>query len=48
MQYIENELNLNISFAKKEIVVEEPTAEDRSFLDLDGFIILSSLKTMYI
>jgi GntR family transcriptional regulator, trehalose operon transcriptional repressor len=35
--YLENELNLKISFAKKEIVVEEPTAEDRSFLDLDGF-----------
>jgi GntR family transcriptional regulator, trehalose operon transcriptional repressor len=35
--YLENELNLKISFARKEIVVEEPTAEDRSFLDLDGF-----------
>jgi GntR family transcriptional regulator, trehalose operon transcriptional repressor len=35
--YLENELNLKISFAKKEIVVEEPTAEDRTFLDLDGF-----------
>jgi GntR family transcriptional regulator, trehalose operon transcriptional repressor len=35
--YLENDLNLKISFAKKEIVVEEPTAEDRSFLDLDGF-----------
>lgn len=35
--YLENELNLKISFAKKEIVVEEPTAEDRSFLDLEGF-----------
>jgi GntR family transcriptional regulator, trehalose operon transcriptional repressor len=35
--YLENELNLTISFAKKEIVVEEPTAEDRKFLDLEGF-----------
>jgi GntR family transcriptional regulator, trehalose operon transcriptional repressor len=35
--YLENELNLKISFAKKEIIVEEPTSEDRSFLDLDGF-----------
>ena len=35
--YLENELNLKISFAKKEIVVEEPTAEDRSFLDLEGY-----------
>jgi GntR family transcriptional regulator, trehalose operon transcriptional repressor len=35
--YLEHELNLTISFAKKEIVVEEPTAEDRKFLDLEGF-----------
>jgi GntR family transcriptional regulator, trehalose operon transcriptional repressor len=36
-EYIENELNLTISFAKKEIVVEEPSPEDRSLLDLEGF-----------
>ncbi|CAH2716034.1 HTH-type transcriptional regulator TreR [Neobacillus rhizosphaerae] len=36
-QYLENELNLTISFAKKEIVVEEPTEEDRTLLDLEGF-----------
>jgi GntR family transcriptional regulator, trehalose operon transcriptional repressor len=36
-QHIENELNLTISFAKKEIVVEEPSEEDRSLLDLEGF-----------
>jgi len=36
-QYLENELNLTISFAKKEIVVAEPTSEDRSLLDLEGF-----------
>lgn len=36
-QYIENELKLTISFAKKEIVVVEPTIEDRTLLDLDGF-----------
>jgi GntR family transcriptional regulator, trehalose operon transcriptional repressor len=35
--YLENELNLTISFARKEIVVEEPTEEDRALLDLDGF-----------
>ncbi|MFP7298021.1 trehalose operon repressor [Neobacillus niacini] len=35
--YLENELSLKISFAKKEIIVKEPSAEDRSFLDLDGF-----------
>ncbi|MGX6443390.1 trehalose operon repressor [Neobacillus sp. K501] len=36
-EYLENELNLKISFAKKEIVVVEPTEEDRSLLDLEGF-----------
>jgi GntR family trehalose operon transcriptional repressor len=36
-QYIENQLNLTISFAKKEIVVEKPSFEDRSLLDLEGF-----------
>ncbi|MDM8099938.1 MULTISPECIES: trehalose operon repressor [Oceanobacillus] len=35
--YLENELGLIISFAKKEIIVEEPTAEDRELLDLEGF-----------
>jgi GntR family trehalose operon transcriptional repressor len=36
-QYLENELKLTISFAKKEIVVEEPTLDDRTLLDLEGF-----------
>lgn len=35
--YLENKLDLKISFAKKEIVVVEPTDEDRSLLDLEGF-----------
>lgn len=35
--YLENELNLTISYAKKEIVVEKPTEEDRNLLDLEGF-----------
>lgn len=35
--YLEQKLNLTISFARKEIVVEEPTEEDRALLDLDGF-----------
>ncbi len=34
--YLENDLQLSISFAKKEIIVEEPTEEDRQLLDLDG------------
>ncbi|MGF9695901.1 MULTISPECIES: trehalose operon repressor [Paenibacillus] len=36
-EYIEEELGLSISFAKKEILVEEPTEEDRRLMDLDGF-----------
>ncbi|MBU9719854.1 MULTISPECIES: trehalose operon repressor [Bacillaceae] len=36
-EYIEGELGLTISFAKKEITVEEPTKEDRNLLDLEGF-----------
>jgi GntR family trehalose operon transcriptional repressor len=36
-QYLENELGLSISFAKKEIVVEEPNEEDRTLMDLEGF-----------
>lgn len=36
-EYLENELNLTISFAKKEIIVVEPTEEDQELLDLEGF-----------
>ncbi|MBB6024122.1 GntR family trehalose operon transcriptional repressor [Paenibacillus sp. JGP012] len=36
-EYIEQGLGLSISYAKKEILVEEPTAEDRELLDLEGF-----------
>jgi GntR family transcriptional regulator, trehalose operon transcriptional repressor len=36
-QYIEQELHLKISFAKKEIVVEECTEDDQKYLDLNGF-----------
>lgn len=32
--YLENELELKISYARKEITVEEPTEEDRALLDL--------------
>jgi GntR family transcriptional regulator, trehalose operon transcriptional repressor len=35
-EYLETELKLPISFAKKEIVVEEPTPKDRELLDLQG------------
>ncbi|WP_232353816.1 trehalose operon repressor [[Bacillus] enclensis] len=36
-EYLENELELPIDFAKKEIVVEECTDEDRRYLDLDDY-----------
>ncbi|WP_026690873.1 trehalose operon repressor [Alteribacter aurantiacus] len=36
-EYIESDLKMTISFAKKEITVVEPTEEDRKLLDLDGF-----------
>ncbi|PYZ96905.1 trehalose operon repressor [Alteribacter lacisalsi] len=36
-EYIESSLGMTISFAKKEITVVEPTAEDRDFLDLAGY-----------
>ncbi|SFP28533.1 GntR family transcriptional regulator, trehalose operon transcriptional repressor [Halolactibacillus halophilus] len=36
-QHLEGTLGLSISFAKKEITVEDPTEEDRDSLDLDGF-----------
>lgn len=36
-RYIESDLELVISFAKKEITVEEATREDRALLNLDGY-----------
>lgn len=35
--YLEHELGLKISFARKEIVVEKPTEEDKQLMDLRGF-----------
>lgn len=35
-EYLENALGLKISFAKKEILVEETTEEDKRYLDLHG------------
>jgi GntR family transcriptional regulator, trehalose operon transcriptional repressor len=43
--YIENELGLTIAFAQKEIVVEEPTEEDRELLDLEGFSNIVVIKS---
>lgn len=36
-EYIENDLGMIISFAKKEIIVVEPTDDDKRLLHLDGF-----------
>ncbi|MFD1038329.1 trehalose operon repressor [Virgibacillus byunsanensis] len=35
--YLENDLNLKIGFARKEILVEKPTVEDLELMDLEGF-----------
>ena len=45
-EYLENDLNLNISYAKKEITVEVPTDEDRELLDLDGHSNIVIIKSM--
>lgn len=36
-EYLEKDLQLKISFAKKEIFVEEPSEEDRRYLDLKHY-----------
>ncbi|ANB58930.1 trehalose operon repressor [Anoxybacillus sp. B7M1] len=36
-EYVENELKLRISFAKKEMFVDRVTAEDQKYLDLNGY-----------
>jgi GntR family trehalose operon transcriptional repressor len=45
-QYLEDELQLDISYAHKEIVVEEPTTEDRNLLDLDGHSNIVVIRSM--
>lgn len=44
--YLESELQLKISFAQKEIVVEEPTETDQKLLDLDGYSNVVVIKSM--
>ncbi|GAE26128.1 trehalose operon transcriptional repressor [Halalkalibacter wakoensis JCM 9140] len=44
-EYIEQELGLTISFAKKEITVEPPTNEDRDLLDLKGYDTIVVVKS---
>lgn len=36
-EYLEQEMELKISFAKKEIFVDDPTEEDRKYLDLKDY-----------
>jgi GntR family transcriptional regulator, trehalose operon transcriptional repressor len=45
-EYLENKLNLKISYARKEITVEEPTIEDRELLDLEGHSNIVIIKSM--
>jgi GntR family trehalose operon transcriptional repressor len=45
-EYLENDLGLKISFAKKEIYVEDLTDEDRAFLDVDGFVNIVVVKSL--
>lgn len=45
-EYLENELGLKISFAKKEIYVEDLTDEDRIYLDVEGFVNIVVVKSL--
>lgn len=44
-EYIENDLNKTVSFARKEITVVPATTEDRKLLDLKGYDLLVSVKS---
>ncbi|MCY6369700.1 trehalose operon repressor [Clostridium ganghwense] len=43
-EYIENELGLQIGFAKKEITVEAATEEDKKYLDLQNYDMIVVVK----
>lgn len=43
-EYIENILGLKISFARKEITVQQATEEDKKYLDLDNFDMIVVVK----
>ena len=45
-EYLESKLNLKISYARKEITVEEPTDEDRELLDLEGHSNIVIIKSV--
>lgn len=44
-QYFENNLNLKISYAKKQITVEKATEGDQKYLDLNGYNMVVSVKS---
>ncbi|KRU30584.1 trehalose operon transcriptional repressor [Clostridium sporogenes] len=43
-EYLENELGLKISFAKKEITVQQVTQEDKSYLDFENYNMIVVVK----
>lgn len=43
--YIENELGLKISFAKKEITVKHASEEDKKYLDMKGYDMIVIVKS---
>ncbi|NFP90263.1 trehalose operon repressor [Clostridium sporogenes] len=43
-EYLENELGLKISFAKKEITVQQATGEDKSYLDFENYNMIVVVK----
>ncbi|MBB6214425.1 GntR family trehalose operon transcriptional repressor [Anaerosolibacter carboniphilus] len=43
-EYLENDLGLKISFAKKEITVQQITEEDKKYLDLEGHTMIVVVK----
>ncbi|RFA35806.1 trehalose operon repressor [Virgibacillus dokdonensis] len=45
-EYIEHEIGLSISFAQKEIIVEEPTEEDKKWLDMKHHTNIVVIKSL--
>ena len=44
-EYIENDLGLKVSFAKKEITVIQASDQEKELLDMDGFDLLVCVKS---
>lgn len=43
-EYIENDLGLKISFAKKEITMQQASKEDKKYLDLENYDMIVVVK----